>query len=81
MKLRISKILRFWVEVAYQDLQEKRPDVSKYTLVTHVLRIYEGRGLAMRYLDSQGKIAWQASPNLINKIMEAERETNAEFEV
>jgi hypothetical protein len=81
MKLRISKILRFWVEVAYQDLQEKRPDVSKYTLVTHVLRIYEGRGLAMRYLDSQGKIAWQARPNLINKIMEAERETNAEFEV
>jgi hypothetical protein len=35
----------------------------------------------MRYLDSQGKIAWRASPNLINKITEAERETNAEFEI
>jgi hypothetical protein len=64
-----------------KDLREKRPDLSKYTFITHVLRIYEGRGLAMRYLNSQGKIAWLASPNLINKIREAERETEAEFEI
>jgi hypothetical protein len=81
MKLKISKILRFWVEIAYQDLREKRPDLSKYTLLAHVLRTYEARGLAMRYLNSQGKIAWKASPNLINKITDAERETDAEFEV
>ena len=79
-KLRIDKPLRFWVDVAYQDLKDEHLNLTKRQLVAHILREYEGRGDAMRYLNPKGKIAWKASPSFLNRITDAERDAQDELD-
>jgi hypothetical protein len=61
MKLRMDKTLRFWVDVACDDIKLDHIELTKSQLVAEVLRQYERRGDAMRYLDANGKIGWKAS--------------------
>jgi hypothetical protein len=56
----MDKTLRFWVDVAYDEIKLDHIDLTKQQLLAHILRQYERRGDAMRYLDSHGKIAWKA---------------------
>jgi hypothetical protein len=49
-------------------------------LVAQILRQYQERGDAMRYLDNQGKIAWKASPRFLTKLADAERDAQDELE-
>jgi len=74
MKLRMDKTLRFWVDVAYEDIKSDHADLTKPQLVADVLREYEGRGDAMRHLDANGKIGWKASPQFLERLADAERE-------
>ena len=62
MKFRMDATLRFWVDVAYDDIKLDHINLTKRQLVAQILRQYERRGDAMRYLDNQGKIVWKASP-------------------
>ena len=80
MKLRMDKTLRFWVDVAYQDLKDEHLNLTKRQLVAHILREYEGRGDAMRYLNLKGKIAWKASPSFLDTIADAERDAQHELD-
>jgi hypothetical protein len=79
-KLRIDKPLRFWVDVAYQDLKYDHANLTSRQLVAHILREYESRGDAMRYLDPKGKIAWKASPSFLDRIADAERDAQDELD-
>jgi hypothetical protein len=79
-KLWIDKPLRFWVDVAYQDLKFDHDNLTKRQLVAHILREYEGRGDAMRYLNVKGKIAWKATPSFLNRIADAERDAQDELD-
>jgi hypothetical protein len=74
MKLRMDKTLRFWVDVAYDEIKLDHIDLTKCQLVAQILRQYERRGDAMRYLDVEGKIAWKASPRFLTMLADAERE-------
>jgi hypothetical protein len=74
MKLRMDKSLRFWVDVAYQDLKDEHLNLTKRQLFVHILREYEGRGDAMRYLNPKGPIAWKASPRFLSMLADAERD-------
>jgi hypothetical protein len=49
-------------------------DLTKRQLVAQILRQYERRGDAMRYLDNRRKIAWKASPGFLTMLADAERE-------
>jgi hypothetical protein len=80
MKLRMDETLRFWVDVAYDDIKSDHPDLTKRQLFAHILREYEGRGDAMRYLNPKGKIAWKASPSFLNRIADAERDAQDELD-
>jgi hypothetical protein len=80
MKLQMDKALRFWVHVAYQNLKDEHLNLTKRQLVAYILREYEGRGDAMRYLNPKGKIAWQASPSFLDRIADAERDAQDELD-
>jgi hypothetical protein len=80
MKLRMDKTLRFWVDVAYDEIKSDHDNVTKRQLVAQILRQYERRGDAMRYLDSRGKISWKASPRFLTMLADAEREAQDELE-
>jgi hypothetical protein len=80
MKFRMDATLRFWIDVAYEDIKSDHPKLTKRQLVAQILRQYQERGDAMRYLDNQGKIAWKASPRFLTKLADAERDAQDELE-
>jgi hypothetical protein len=80
MKLHMDKTLRFWVDVAYDEIKLDHINLTKRQLVAQILRQHERRGDAMRYLDNQGKIAWKASPRFLTMLADAEREAQDDLE-
>jgi hypothetical protein len=80
MKFRMDKALRFWVDVAYDEIKSDHINLTKCQLVAQILRQYERRGDAMRCLDNQGKIAWKASPRFLTMLADAERDAQDELE-
>jgi len=80
MKFRMDATLRFWVDVAYDEIKSDHDNVTKRQLVAQILRQYERRGDAMRCLDKRGKIAWKASPRFLTMLADAEREAQDDSE-
>jgi hypothetical protein len=80
MKFRMDATLRFWIDFAYDEIKSDHDDVPKQQLLAQILRQYEERGHAMRYLDKQGKIGWKASPRFLTKLADAERDAQDELE-
>ena len=80
MKFPMDKTLRFWVGVAYDEIKLDHIDLTKRQLVAQILRQYQERGDAMRYLDANGKIAWKASPRFLTMLADAERDAQDDFE-
>jgi hypothetical protein len=48
MKLRMDKTLRFWVDVAYENVKSDHPKLTKRRLIAQILHQYQDRGDAMR---------------------------------
>jgi hypothetical protein len=74
MKFRMDATLRFWVDCSYE---EKRHEIANWTrteLIAEILREYEQSGDAMRHLNAKGQIAWKASPLMLQRLADAERE-------
>jgi hypothetical protein len=80
MKFRMDATLRFWVDVAHEEIKVNHIDVTKPQLIAQILRQYEEHGHAMRYLDNQGKIGWKASPRFLTMLADAERDAQDELE-
>jgi hypothetical protein len=80
MKFRMDKTLRFWVDVAYDEIKSDHDNVTKQQLLAQILRRYEERRDAMRYLDNQGKVVWKASPRFLSMLADAERDAQDELE-
>jgi len=80
MKLRMDRTLRFWVDVAYEDIKSDHHNVTKRQLLAQILRQYERRGHAMRYLNGKGKIAWKATTWLLTRLADAERDAMDDLE-
>jgi hypothetical protein len=74
MKLRMDTTLRFWVDVAYEDIKSDHPNLTRCQLFAYILREYEARGDAMRYLNARGKIGWKPSPSMLMALADAERD-------
>jgi hypothetical protein len=74
MKFRMTKVLRFWVDVEYDDIRDLAPDPPRTELIAKILREFEEAGDAMRYLDVDGRIAWKATPRILSRLADAERE-------
>jgi hypothetical protein len=74
VKMQMDEILRFWAEVACENLQSSGANLTKRQLLAQILQQYERRGDAMRYLNGNGKIAWKASPRFLMMLADAERD-------
>jgi hypothetical protein len=74
MKFRMDKTLRFWVDCSYEDRRHESANRTRAELIVEILREYELHGDAMRYLNAKGKIAWKASPWMLSRLADAERE-------
>jgi hypothetical protein len=80
MKFRMDATLRFWVDVAYDEIKSDHDNVTKQQLLAQIFRRYQERGDAMRCLDKQGKVAWKASPRFLTMLADAERDAQDELE-
>lgn len=73
MKLRIDKDLRFWVEAEMHEVELIHdPEANNEKLMRAVLQEYAERGLATRYVDSKGRIAWKATEKMLQHLEDAE---------
>ena len=80
MKLRLSKTLKFWVNVACEQRKTRTPTKSKQALIAQVLREWEEAGEAMRYLRADGKIGWRATQQMRDGLADAERDAKDELD-
>jgi hypothetical protein len=80
MKLHMDKTLRFWVDCEYEHRKFEAANRPKAELIAEILREYERSGDAMRYLDAKGRIAWKASPWMLSRLADAEREVEDDME-
>jgi len=74
MQIRMSRILRFWVDVEYEDIRDQAPDRRKPDLIAQILREFEAAGDAVRFLNADGRVAWKATPRMLTRLADAERE-------
>jgi hypothetical protein len=74
MKLRITKVLRFWVDVEYEGIKNHHPVRPRTELIAQILRKFEEAGDAMRYLNKKREIAWKATPGMLTRLADAEQE-------
>ena len=80
MKFRMSKVLRFWVDVEYERIKNHRPGRPRTELIAQILRKFEEAGDAMRYLNAEGEIAWKATPGMLSRLADAEQEAIDDME-
>jgi hypothetical protein len=80
MTFRMDKILRFWVDCSFEDKKHENPNRTRAELIAEILREYERANDAMRYLNPKGQIAWKASPWMLSRLADAEREVEDDME-
>jgi hypothetical protein len=82
MTIHMDKILQEIVEQAYEEARLRRiGDFPGRDLVfAEVLADLESEGDAMRYLNSAGRIAWKATPDLRDYLRDLQLDAEADFE-
>jgi hypothetical protein len=81
MKLRMDKIIRELVEEAWEwgHLGRDRDSADKSRVFSETLADLESSGDAMRYLDSKGRIAWKATPDLRDYLNDLKLDAEADL--
>jgi hypothetical protein len=74
MKIQMFRILRFWVDVECGDVKNQNPDRSRIAVIAQILRESEEAGDAMRFLNGDGRVVWKATPGMLSRLADAERE-------
>ena len=59
----------------------KNSNRTRNELIAEIISDYERHGDAMRYLGHTGQIAWKASPAMLRKLVDAERELEDDWRV
>jgi hypothetical protein len=75
----IDEILRFWVDCEYRATGADNAS-TKSERIGRILSKFEKAGEAMRYLNADGRIAWKATPSLIGRLADDEREVNDDLD-
>jgi hypothetical protein len=82
MKIRMDKILEEIAEQTYEEARLRRiggfPD--RDVVFAEALADLESDGDAMRYVDSKGRIAWKATPDLRDYLNDLKLDAEADLE-
>jgi hypothetical protein len=74
MKLRMTKKLKFWVNVACEQRKAQTTPKGRHALVSEVLSEFEQASHAMRYVRADGKIGWKPTQWMLDRLADAERD-------
>jgi hypothetical protein len=74
MKFHMTKVLGFWVDVEYDRIKNHASRGTRTELIVQILLKFEEAGEAMRYLNTNGEIAWKATPGMLTRLADAEQE-------
>jgi hypothetical protein len=80
MKVRMTKKLKFWVDVACDKNKSELSAKDKRALIADVLCGFEQAGDATRYLRADGKIGWKPTQRLLDRLADAERDAVDDLE-
>jgi hypothetical protein len=80
VKIRTDQVLRFWVDCEHDLIKHECVGGNKSQQIPGILQEYEKAGDAMRYLNANGQVAWKATPAMLSRLADAEREADADFE-
>jgi hypothetical protein len=80
MRFRMTKVLRFWVDVEFEGIKNQDFSRTSAQLIYQILRDFEEAGDAMRYLNTNGEIAWKATPEMLSRLADAEQEAIDDME-
>ena len=82
MKFRMDKIVRELVQEAWDFARLGRTGdfVDRDQVFAETLVELESEGDAMRYLDSKGRIAWKATPDLRDYLNDLKSDAEADLE-
>jgi hypothetical protein len=72
---RMSRKLKFWIEVKCELQDLRRADDKE---IAAILQVFEQRGDAMRSLNRHGQVVWKATPEMLERLADAEAEADAE---
>jgi hypothetical protein len=82
MKIQMDEILRDIVEEAYEEAHLRRiggfPD--RNLVFAELLADLESSGDAMRHLNSKGRIAWKATPDLRDYLNDLKLDAEADLD-
>jgi hypothetical protein len=76
MPFRMSRTLRFWVEIECEGEDLHRADDDE---VAVILLNFEKQGYAFRSLNRRDEVMWKASPYFLDELAGAEAEVEAEY--
>jgi hypothetical protein len=74
MELRMTKKLKFWVDVECGQRRSSTSIKGRQALIADVLSEFEQAGDATRYLRADGKIGWKPTQRMLDRLADAERE-------
>jgi hypothetical protein len=82
MKFRMDKIIRELVEESWEwaRLGRDRDFLDQDAVFAETLADLESDGNAMRYVDSKGRIAWKATPDLRDYLKDLRVDAEADLE-
>jgi hypothetical protein len=80
MKFRMTRVLRFWVDVEYERVKNHRPGHLRTELIAQILGKFEEAGDAMRFLNADGRLAWKATPGMVTRLADTEQEAIDDME-
>jgi hypothetical protein len=73
MRFRMTKVLRFWVDVEYHRIKNHASRRPRTELISQILGKFEEASEAMRYLNTKGEVAWKATPGMLSRLADAEQ--------
>jgi hypothetical protein len=80
MRLRMTKKLKFWVDVACEQRKARTSPTSRRALIAEVLSDFEQAGDAMRYVRADGKFGWKPTQWMLARLADAERDATDDLE-
>lgn len=82
MKIPTDELLRECIEQAYEDARLGRTDglPEANSLLAEILVDLEAHGVAMRYVDAKGQIAWRSTKLLRDHLEDLRLDAEADFE-
>ena len=78
MKLRMTKKLKFWVDVACDRRKDPTSAKLRQALIAEIVSEFERAGDAQRYLRADGKIGWKPTRRMLDRLMDGERDAIAD---